>query len=207
MDATSLMALVAYIPAAAILTITPGSDTVLVVRSAAGAGSGAGIQAAIGVALGCMVWAAAAAVGLGALVAASPVAYEALKWTGAAYLVWLGFRMLAQPRTSLTAASSATDQRSLAQGFLSNVLNPKVGVFYVSFLPQFIPTSASVAPFILLLGAIHAAMCLVWLSLLARATRKLAAALQSPGFVAVLDRLAGLMFIGFGIRLALSARR
>jgi threonine/homoserine/homoserine lactone efflux protein len=207
MDEPSLVALLAYIPAAALLTITPGSDTVLVVRSAATAGARAGVQAAIGVALGCMVWGGAAAVGLAALVAASALAYETLKWAGAAYLVWLGIKMILRPRTSLTAAHSPSDRRSLAQGFLSNVLNPKVGVFYVSFLPQFIPESAAVGPFILLLGAIHGVLCLAWLSLLARATRKLSSSLQRPAVLAVLDRFAGLMFVGFGARLAFSARR
>jgi threonine/homoserine/homoserine lactone efflux protein len=92
-------------------------------------------------------------------------------------------------------------------GLLTNLLNPKVGVFYVSFLPQFVPPGVSVAPYILLLGAIHAVLGLIWFSCLIIATRPLARVLGRPSVVQTCDRLTGGMFVAFGVGLALQSRR
>src|SRR3954462_15015043 len=140
---TPIPALAAFAAAAALLSITPGLDTALVLRTAAAEGRRRALQAALGIAAGCLVWGLATALGLGALLAASKAAYTVLKWAGAAYLVWLGINLILKPRErfELAAADQArAGQRSwLLRGFLTNILNPKVGVFYVSFLPQFVP--------------------------------------------------------------------
>ena len=205
-------ALAAFIVAATLLTITPGLDTALVVRTSASEGRRAGLAATLGIAFGCLGWAGLTALGLGALLAASRLAYEILKWVGAAYLVWLGVKMIVNPRTAFADAMTATERRRGAlgwfgKGFLTNMLNPKVGVFYVSFLPQFVPHGAAVGPFVLLLGVIHALIGALWLGFLTGATHRITTALKRPGVLKLLDRVTGVVFLAFGARLALEARR
>jgi len=206
---STLAALIAFIPAAILLTITPGLDTALVLRTAATEGPCKGALAGLGIALGCLIWAALVAVGLGALLAASALAYTVLRWVGAAYLVWIGVRMLRHPRQAfvLEAAGGGRALASFARGLLTNLLNPKVGVFYVSFLPQFVPHGAAVAPFIMTLGAIHVGIGLVWVACLVAATQPIARWLRRPKVLQSLDRVTGGLFLAFGLALALDARR
>jgi threonine/homoserine/homoserine lactone efflux protein len=201
--------LIAFVAAASLLTIAPGLDTALVLRTAATRGSRAAALAGLGIATGCFGWAALVALGLGALLAASQLAYTTLRWVGAAYLVWTGYQMLRRPRRSFLPSSGDSDDQGVAftTGLLTNLLNPKVGVFYVSFLPQFVPESVAVAPYILLLGAIHAILGLIWFASLIVATRPLASFLRRPRVVQTCDRLTGGMFIAFGVGLALQSRR
>lgn len=207
---TVVQALAAFAAAAGLLTVTPGLDTALVLRTAASEGPRRAALAGLGVVGGCLVWGAAAALGLGALLAASEAAFTVLKWAGAAYLVWLGLNLLVKPRERFELGSAgppAGGQAAwLRRGFLTNLLNPKVGVFYVSFLPQFLPHGVAAAPFILLLAAIHALMGLAWFAVLIAATRPLAGLLERGAVVRWLDRATGGVFLGFGVRLALSRR-
>ncbi|THD53379.1 LysE family translocator [Phenylobacterium sp.] len=207
---TVLQALLAFSLAAGLLTITPGLDTALVLRAAAVEGPRRAALAAIGIGLGCLVWGAAAALGLAALLQASAMAFNVLKWGGAAYLVWLGFGMLLKPRDRFDvgagAASGASPLAWLHKGLLTNLLNPKIGVFYVSFLPQFLPKGVAPAPFIFLLAGLHVLMGLVWFAVLIAATRPIAKALKTPEVVRWLDRATGLVFLGFGARLAFERR-
>jgi threonine/homoserine/homoserine lactone efflux protein len=154
---TTAQALIAFAVAAGLLTITPGLDTALVLRTAAAEGWRRAAAVAVGIGLGCLAWGAAAAFGAGALLVASHAAYTILKWAGAAYLVWLGVNLLRKPRAAFDAGAGAAPPSggllaALAKGFWNNLLNPKVGVFYVSFLPQFIPAGASPTAFGLLLA-------------------------------------------------------
>ena len=206
---TLYTSLVAFFAAASLLTIAPGLDTALVLRTAASAGPRRAALAGLGVAVGCFGWAILVALGLGALLAASQVAYTTLRWIGAAYLVWVGYKMLRDPRRSFVTEAGSNEGKRVAftTGLLTNLLNPKVGVFYVSFLPQFVPHGVSVAPYILLLGAIHAVLGLVWFSCLIIATRPLARLLERPSVVQTCDRLTGGMFVAFGVGLALQSRR
>jgi len=205
---TTVQALLAFIAAASILTLTPGVDTAMVLRSAASGGSRPAIYAAVGIALGCFVWGAAVSVGLGALVAASQIAFTVVKWAGAAYLLYLGVKLILRPRDKLDASGLASFKldasQSLQHGLLTNLLNPKVGVFYITFLPQFIPTGTSVALFSFLLSTIHVLLSLVWFSVLIAATVPLGHFLRRPRVVKSLDRVTGGVFIAFGARLALS---
>ena len=206
---TLYTSLVAFFAAASLLTIAPGLDTALVLRTAASAGPRRAALAGLGVAVGCFGWAILVALGLGALLAASQVAYTTLRWIGAAYLVWVGYKMLRNPRRGFVPGAGGNEGKRVAftTGLLTNLLNPKVGVFYVSFLPQFVPQGVSVAPYILLLGAIHAVLGLVWFSCLIIATRPLARLLERPSVVQTCDRLTGGMFVAFGVGLALQSRR
>lgn len=203
--------LLAFCAVAALLTVTPGLDTALVLRTSASEGARPALSAGLGICLGCLAWAAIVALGLGALLAASELAYGVLRWVGAAYLIQLGGKLLLKPRRAFEGPDAESERRGasawLARGFLTNILNPKVGVFYVSFLPQFVPAGAPVGPFIMLLGAIHALMNLLWCALLVVATRPVARALRRPGVIAWLDRLTGVVFVAFGARLALESRR
>jgi threonine/homoserine/homoserine lactone efflux protein len=200
--------LVAFTAAASLLTLTPGLDTALVLRTAASDGARPAALAGLGIAGGCLVWAALVAVGLGALLAASELAYRILRLAGAAYLIWVGYRMLFHPRRAFQMeAVSAHSRAAFARGALTNLLNPKVGVFYVSFLPQFVPEGEPVAAFILLLGLIHAFLGLLWFACLILATRPLVRLLRRPALVTGLDRITGGLFIAFGLGLVLESRR
>jgi len=208
---TTAQALIAFSFAAGLLTITPGLDTALVLRTAAAEGWRRASAVAIGIGLGCLAWGAAAAFGAGALLVASHAAYTALKWAGAAYLVWLGVSLLRKPRSGFDTGTGETPASgglaaALAKGFWNNLLNPKVGVFYVSFLPQFIPTGASPAAFGLLLAGVHVVMGLAWAGGLILATAPIARALRKPGVVRWLDRVTGGVFVAFGVRLAFERR-
>lgn len=210
---TIAQALIAFCVAAGLLTIAPGLDTALVLRTAAVQGPRDAALAALGIVTGCLTWGAAVAFGLGALLAASELAFTMLKWAGALYLVWLGLNLLLKPRSRFDlelggrAPPSACSRSSLGRGYLTNLLNPKVGVFYVSFLPQFLPAHVPAGPFIFLLAVLHALMGIVWLGLLIVATRPIARALKRPAIIRRLDRLTGVVFLGFGVKLALIRQR
>ena len=204
-------ALIAFSVAAGLLTITPGLDTALVLRTAAAEGSKRAWLAAAGVCLGTLGWGAIVALGLGALLTASEFAFQVLKWAGAAYLVWLGLQLILKPRSKfeLKAAGPARAAGGLVwlrRGALNNLWNPKAGVFYVSFLPQFVPAHVPVAPWVMMLAGLHVAMGLVWFGALIGATRPISGALQRADVVRWLDRLTGGVFLGFGVRLAMERR-
>ncbi|SQI93433.1 threonine efflux protein [Klebsiella oxytoca] len=131
--------LFAYSFAALLLTLTPGLDTALILRTATVEGGKKAFQAALGIDTGCFIWGAAVAFGLGALLAASELAYDLLKWCGAVYLCWLGIQLILKPRRHFVHQDRAAAPASnwFVKGMMGNVLNPKMGIFYVSFLPQF----------------------------------------------------------------------
>lgn len=196
----------AFILAATILTITPGVDTAMVLRAAATEGPRSAIFAGVGISIGCLIWAAAVSVGLGALLHASELAYTILKWIGAAYLVWLGLKLFLKPREQF-ATNTPAPQAGLAAlraGFFTNITNPKIGVFYVTFLPQFIPAGANVTLYSLLLAIVHIALSVIWFGALIAATVPLGRMLRHPAIVKTLDRVTGGLFIAFGLNLAIS---
>jgi threonine/homoserine/homoserine lactone efflux protein len=207
---TAPEALIAFSIAAGLLTLTPGLDTALVLRTAAVEGPKKAWLAAFGVCLGTLGWGAIAALGLGALLATSETAFSVLKWAGAAYLVWLGLNLILKPRQRFVVGQAAAAPRSdlgwLWKGALNNLLNPKAGVFYISFLPQFVPHGVPAAPFMFGLACLHDVMGLAWFAILIGATRPIAGALQKAAVVRWLDRLTGGVFLGFGVRLALERR-
>ncbi|ERI53206.1 lysine transporter LysE [Pseudomonas sp. EGD-AK9] len=167
--------LIAFTLAATLLTLTPGIDTALVLRAAAVEGRRQAFRAALGINAGCLLWGAAVAFGLGALLAVSEFAYNLLKYCGAAYLAWLGLNLLLRPRSSLALAqaSGKPDANWFLRGLLGNLLNPKVGIFYVSVLPQLIPQGQPLIAWTFGLVGIHVALGLVWAALLIGATQPL----------------------------------
>lgn len=199
---------VAFTLAATLLTLTPGLDTALVLRTAAVEGRAQAIRAALGINAGCLIWGTAVAFGLGALIAVSELAYDVLKYCGAAYLCWLGLNMMVRPRNSMVADDTTRVQNTnwFLKGMLGNVLNPKVGIFYVSFLPQFIPQGHSLILLTFGLVSIHVVIGFIWSMALIGATRPLAQILRREKVIQWMDRLTGGVFLLFAARLALSKR-
>lgn len=197
--------LLAFGAAALVLTLTPGVDTAWVLRNC-GTSRRHGVAAALGIAMGCLAWGVLAAAGLGAVLAASAVAYGTLRWLGAAYLAWLGLRLLLHPRRQWAGprpgASAQGLRASWSRGLLTNLLNPKVGVFYVSFLPQFVPHGVWVPGFLFLLACVHVLLSLAWFAVLVAATASIGRWLRRERVMLALDRCTGLVLLGFGVRLA-----
>lgn len=200
--------LLAFTLAATLLTLTPGLDTALVLRTATVEGKHQALRAALGINAGCLLWGAAVAFGLGAVIAVSELAFNLLKYCGAAYLAWLGLNMLLRPRRSFAPANpdGSPGTHWFLKGLLGNVLNPKVGIFYVSFLPQFIPQGQPLVLWTFGLVSIHVVLGLVWSLLLIGATRSLSGVLQREKVIQWMDRTTGMIFVLFAARLALSRR-
>jgi threonine/homoserine/homoserine lactone efflux protein len=209
MDAAT-QSIVAFTGVAALLTVTPGLDTALVLRTAASGGARAAAAAGLGIGIGCLCWGTGAALGITAILTASRLAFTALKLAGAAYLGWLGLKMLIAPRASFDLAGAASRGDAfwpnLRKGLLTNLLNPKIGIFYLSFLPQFIPAGVNPIGFSILLAGLHVLLSCLWFALLILATLPLSRALRLPAVVRALDRMTGLVFLAFGVRLALARR-
>jgi threonine/homoserine/homoserine lactone efflux protein len=198
-----------FIVAASILTVTPGMDTAMVLRAAAAEGPRHGMAAALGISVGCLCWGVAVAFGLGALLLASPTAFAIMKIAGAGYLVWLGISLLLRPRNSITTepadvAPSGSLWLSARRGFLTNILNPKVGLFYITLLPQFVPAGESTATYSILLACAHVVLVLVWFIVLASMAGVARRYFRRPGVLPMIDRLTGGVFVGFGLRLSLA---
>lgn len=199
--------LISYLIAITLLTLTPGLDTTLIIRTATIEGKIKAFQAALGINLGCIVWGIIVACGLGALLMTSDLAFNALKWMGAAYLTWLGFNLILKPRTQLAGLNeSAATQNWFMKGLWGNLLNPKVGIFYISFLPQFIPHTASPVVWTMGLVLIHVLIGFIWSIFLIAAMQSIAAYLKQPKFIQYMDRITGSIFILFALKLALSKR-
>ena len=207
--------LIAFTAAAAVLTATPGLDTALVLRTAAVEGAKKGMLAAFGICLGTMVWGVAASAGLGALFAASTIAYNVVRVAGAVYLTYLGVKLIwaafrKQDVSELEIENNAPRRTSdfgwFYRGLFTNLLNPKVGVFYVTFLPQFIPSGVNVFAFSTLLASIHVGEGILWFAMITQATQRFSALLQRPAFRKPLDGILGAVFLGFAFKLA-SERR
>ena len=208
-------AVVTFVPAAALLVIAPGPDTLLVLRNSARGGLRAGLATAAGTVTGLLVWAAAAALGLAALLRASEIGYMVVRWAGAAYLVYLGSQLIWRSRRGRSNGGNATGSPAVARtrpladyltGAGTNLLNPKVGIFFISFLPVFIPRGVPVAPAALILGGIFLAEGIVWLTAIVLLGDRLNAVVSRASVRRRMERLTGLVMIGFGVRLALERR-
>ncbi|HLU72324.1 MAG TPA: LysE family translocator [Nonomuraea sp.] len=203
MDLTT--SVVSFAAVVALLTITPGLDTALILRTSLLSGRRPAWGVALGIQLGLLVWGVVTAAGLATLLAAAPLAYDVLRYAGAAYLVWLGLRMLLASRREHADAPDTREVRfrtGFRRGLVTNLLNPKVGAFYVAMLPQFIPPDAPAAAVGLLLAAVHAAEGLVWSTGLIGFAAVMSGLLRHPSVRRLLDRVTGVVIVGFGVRLA-----
>lgn len=208
-----------FLMASLLVNLTPGPDMLFVAGSSAVHGRRAGVLAALGVGAGCLLHVALAAVGLSALLAASATAFTLVKWVGAAYLVWVGITMLrARKRAAAPAGGEAaatvpatSASRVFWQGAFTNALNPKVALFFLAFLPQFIvPGAPRQALSFLTLGlafTVGGVMVNVCVAVLSHRMRQgLAARSGSAQFGLWLQRAAGVLFVGLGLKLAFSPR-
>jgi threonine/homoserine/homoserine lactone efflux protein len=209
-----------FIASGLLLNITPGPDSVLIMTRSAGQGWRAGSAAALGIGAGTLVHVSAGALGLSALLATSSLAFSVVKWVGAAYLVYLGLTMLLSRGSSggntapAATGAAATPAQPLGlwqvfgQGFLTNVLNPKVALFFLAFVPQFIaPDAPHKAWAFVALGLIFNINGMLWCHFLAvftaLASRRLAVGRRVTQW---LERAIGALFLSFGLRLALADR-
>jgi RhtB (resistance to homoserine/threonine) family protein len=207
--------LLIFILAGWLLNVTPGPDTALIVARSTQLGLRGGVAAVAGVGCGIMVHVTAAALGISALIAASATAFDVVKFCGAAYLVYIGARMMLTRRAkeNLEAAAAGIAPAMsfatvLRQGFVTNALNPKVALFFLAFLPQFVDqTAPSKALALFVLGVIFNANGTLWNLVVAvvtaRATRMVRGARSYQRFI---DGTIGAIFIAFGIKLALFQR-
>jgi len=229
---TSDPRLFAFVGVAALLTILPGADMALVTRNVLALGRRRTTLTILGICGGCVIHATASALGISAILATSATAYNVVKTVGAAYLVWLGVqsvrgssaarllgasaarqlgssaaRQLGSSATSRPAAEAPSSRAAaFAQGFLTNVLNPKVAIFYLTFLPQFISPGEPVLTRSLLLATVHILMGMVWLTAYAWFIDRLGAVLTRPVVKAWLERVTGGLLIALGARLAWERR-
>ena len=207
--------LLIFILAGWLLSVTPGPDTALIVARSTQLGLRGGVAAVAGVGCGIMVHVTAAALGISALIAASATAFDVVKFCGAAYLVYIGARMMLTRRAkgNLEAAAAGIAPAMsfatvLRQGFVTNALNPKVALFFLAFLPQFVDqTAPSKALALFVLGVIFNVNGTLWNLVVAvvtaRATRMVRGARSYQRFI---DGTIGAIFIAFGIKLALFQR-
>ncbi len=194
---TLATAVLGFAVVAAALTITPGLDTALVLRSAMTGRRSDAAATAVGIVAGLFVWGAAAAAGISALLTASQAAYDVVRYAGAAYLVWFGGRLLWRALRPVVpeeavAPGGRSVWRAVRLGLVTNLLNPKVGVFYVALLPQFVPPGSDALAVGLLLAAVHAALSLIWFALLIAVAGVLGRRLRSPRTVRAVDEIADL---------------
>lgn len=198
--------LLAFLLTAVLITATPGPDNLLVLGMGMSRGRWQGIVFGLGCALGCLSHTLLAVVGVSALIAASPVAFTALRWLGGAYLIWLGIQALRSPGAGRVDAAGAPAQslRSLFfKGMLANAINPKVVLFFLSFLPQFVvPAQGNVALQLGLLGLLFTLQAAVLFGLLGYFAGAIGAWLQRrPRAGLWLDRMAGTVFVGLGVKM------
>jgi len=208
--------LLLFIAAGLLLNLTPGPDVLYIVSNALRSGARAGVVAGLGITAGCFVHVFAAAIGVGALLAASATAFTVLKWAGAAYLVWVGVRLLFARGVPVRWGSPAGSPPPCGErqpgllavfrgGFLTNVLNPKVAIFFLAFVPQFIaPGTEHKALAFVLLGTLFNVNSIAVNSGWALAAAWMARRASVQRGMHWLDRAAGVMFLGFGLKLALS---
>lgn len=222
-----IAALLGFAGVAALLTITPGVDTALVVRTAAADGPRAAYAAALGVVSGCLIWGVAAAIGASAVLTASQLAYDIVRLAGAGYLVYLGVRMLrsgfrgrkpevaavsANTPGSAVAAPSApepvdvsaapTFRSQWVRGLFINLLNPKVGVFYIAIIPQFLVPGVPAALMGILLALIHNIEGMIWFTIIIAATIRARMWVSDAVLATWTDRIAGTVLVAFGLFIA-----
>jgi threonine/homoserine/homoserine lactone efflux protein len=200
-----------FVGIAALLTITPGADMAMVSRSVLIGGRREAFATTLGILAGCLVWAIVSAAGVAAVLATSRTAYDALRLVGAAYLIWLGVQSLLAARRGdyrVAPGERTRGGRSSAfrQGLLTNLFNPKIAIFYSTFLPQFVGPGDPALLLSMLLAGVHIAFGLVWLTAYAGLLDRAVTAFKSSRVRRALDALTGTVLVALGLRLAAERR-
>ncbi|MBF9000446.1 MULTISPECIES: LysE family translocator [Vibrio] len=204
----------AFVIAITILTLTPGLDTALVIRNTSRAGISDGCVTSFGICSGLFVHATFSAIGISAVLAQSAELFQVVKMIGAAYLIWLGYNSLkglikgnsGGLHVETANNSNLSIRRSLREGFLSNVLNPKTAVFYLAFLPQFISPAHSALLQSLFMAAVHFVIAMIWQCALSGALNKARTLLKSAKFMRWMEGTTGCVLVGLGVKLMLERR-
>ena len=200
-----------YLIAISLLTVTPGVDTVLIIRNTTRGGWRDGVLSSLGICSGLFVHALVSAIGISVILLQSAWAFRGLRFAGAAYLVWLGLvslRSAVRRKAAVglddhpTSHAGFNPRRSLREGLLSNVLNPKAIVFYMAFLPQFIDPAGSAIGQSLFLAGLHFLIAMVWQCLLASAVDQARRWMQNGPVRRTLDGITGTVMVFFGVKLA-----
>lgn len=200
--------LLAFVGVSVLLAITPGPDMAVVTKNALAHGRRGVFLTTTGIALGLVVWVTATAVGLSAVLRASANLLFVLKLVGAAYLAYLGIRTLIEsrhrPADLLASTPAAAPAHAVfQQGFLSAITNPKLGVFFVTFLPQFVVPGQAVLPRLLELGIVFSVIGFTWINLYGLSVTRMRAMITAPRVRQWMQRVTGVVLLGFGARLAL----
>lgn len=201
-----------FIIAAVILNLTPGADTFYVLTRCVAQGKKAGLVSVAGIMTGCVVHVLCTALGLSVILSTSALAFTIVKWTGAGYLIYLGIRTLSEKSMAFETGDGQYSAKDLfyiyRQGIFTNVLNPKVALFFLSFLPQFIDPSQVSGPLpFLLLGGTFLVTGTTWFLILAGMAALMTRTLrENRRMGVVLQKLSGMIFIGFGLKLAFSSK-
>ncbi len=193
-----------------LLIVMPGPDTAVVTKNALLGGRRSGLLCATGVAIGLTLWTVAAALGIAALLQASAVGFLLLKIAGAIYLVWIGIQMLRARNVAVATGHGVAPHvrggKSLRQGLISDLSNPKIAIFFTSFLPQFVHGDGPVFAALLGLGLVFALLTFVWLAAYGMAVGHASGLMRRPAVRLALDRITGVVLIAFGVRLAFENR-
>ena len=209
---TLAQALLGFALVAGVITLIPGLDTALILRAALTQSKLHAWASAVGIGTGSLIWGVAAAVGASALLAASEVAFTILKLAGAAYMVFLGVRLIVVSFRKGVHELPAADRpggsirTAFVRGLLNNLLNPKVGVFYVATIPQFLAVGVAPLWMGLLLALVHDAESILWFAVLIYGANALRRWLNSPRVERIIDRVTGSILVGFGAIVASESR-
>ena len=205
---TLTQAVLGFTLLAAVVTVTPGLDTVLVLRQALRGRRAVAFAAGLGICVGCLVWGVAAATGLAALFVASQTAYLVLKWAGIAFLLYLAYSYLraairGDSHFDTSGGGTDTVREAFMKGLLTNLLNPKIAVFYVTVLPLFPPAGYPPAAIGALLAGIHAVLGMVWFTVVILGANALRGFLTAGRGPRIIDAAAGTAMLGFSVVLGL----
>lgn len=204
------LAFAPFLAISVLVILIPGPDTAVVTKNALLGARRPGVAAAFGVATGLVVWTVAAALGIATLLRASDVAFNVLKIAGAVYLAWIGLQMLRARNELAVSAGPAAGRghsfRALRQGLLSDLGNPKIAVFFTSFLPQFIHGQGSAVGPLLVLGGIFTVLTMAWLVAYSVFVVHASALIRRPLIRKTLDRFTGVVLLGFAVQLVLEHR-
>lgn len=203
-----------FVMAAILLNLTPGTDSMYIITRSMSQGQTAGFYSVLGITSGILVHTLLAAFGLSVLLASSPLAFTLVKYIGASYLCYLGFKMLTSKQTPLFASNLPNEEKMAStrpldrwqiykQGVITNTFNPKVALFFLAFFPQFIdPSYSNSMMSFLVLGLTFASTGFIWCSCLALLASKFSENLRkNPTIEVILNRISGVIFIGMGVKL------
>lgn len=204
----------AFTGIAALLTITPGADTMLVIRNVLSRGGMAGILSTFGICSGLFIHASLSALGLSIILVKSATAFQIVKYAGAIYLIFLGSQsirrifnikedQLSTIENKKNNQINSLKRKSFFEGFLTNILNPKVAIFYLAFLPQFINTGDLVFQKSVLLASIHALEGIIWLCFISLSLNRIKSIIRRPKARKIIEGITGTVLIGFGVKLSM----